>query len=383
MAAKIKEDPLFLIRKKEDESRKELVKNPIKLRKLKEMLNLSVKEKKKHKKSKKNKKEKRKNEKEQQKRRYDSGDDLDGESENERRRGSSSNGRYHTSERKREDRIDHKRRRSGDRSQQTRKRYDSEGSSGLESDDSERDIKMEKKARMKHREKNGTSWTTERRDEGRMKPTRRRERSVSSGSDDSGEDRSRSRGLMKTETRGPKYHERRRGERDRNGDFGKEPQSRRRDEHDVERSSFGRSDKKNDFGKETRRNKRYISSDEEDECRRKKSKNSRIINDDESFASRDAGTRMQNGREYGLVHPKGKRAIRDLNASSKENGGLTSRKGSSSQARHYSSPDSSPDRRHSSKQRSKRESDSDSDNKYKRNKAMKPPARMISSNLSK
>eukprot|EP00794_Sanderia_malayensis_P017331 gene17331-19064_t len=42
MADKIKEDPLFLIKKKEDDSKKELIKNPIKLRKLKEMLNLSV-----------------------------------------------------------------------------------------------------------------------------------------------------------------------------------------------------------------------------------------------------------------------------------------------------------------------------------------------------
>ncbi len=63
MAAKIKEDPLFLIKKKEDDSKKELIKNPIKLRKLKEMLNMSVDDQHKHGKHKKDKHKKHKKEK--------------------------------------------------------------------------------------------------------------------------------------------------------------------------------------------------------------------------------------------------------------------------------------------------------------------------------
>ncbi|XP_065655199.1 pre-mRNA-splicing factor CWC25 homolog [Hydra vulgaris] len=55
--AKVKEDPLFLIKKREEENRKELVQNPIKMRKLKALLQSQEKEKKK-KKSKKSKKEK-------------------------------------------------------------------------------------------------------------------------------------------------------------------------------------------------------------------------------------------------------------------------------------------------------------------------------------
>ncbi|XP_047139259.1 pre-mRNA-splicing factor CWC25 homolog [Hydra vulgaris] len=55
--AKVKEDPLFLIKKREEENRKELVQNPIKMRKLKALLQSHEKEKKK-KKSKKSKKEK-------------------------------------------------------------------------------------------------------------------------------------------------------------------------------------------------------------------------------------------------------------------------------------------------------------------------------------
>jgi len=77
MAAKIKEDPLFLIRKKEEESKKELVQNPIKLRKLKEMLNLSVKEQKKNKKSKKSKHKKDK----ERKRKHQDDSDIDDNSQ--------------------------------------------------------------------------------------------------------------------------------------------------------------------------------------------------------------------------------------------------------------------------------------------------------------
>ena len=82
MAAKIKEDPLFLIRKKEEESKKELIQNPIKLRKLKEMLNLSVKE---QKKSKKAKKSKHKKERKERKRRHDTDSDSEEDSRGDHR----------------------------------------------------------------------------------------------------------------------------------------------------------------------------------------------------------------------------------------------------------------------------------------------------------
>lgn len=62
MAAKIKEDPLFLIRKKEDETKKDLVQNPLKMKQIREMLNLSVGDRHKHKKSKKRKLKKSKKE---------------------------------------------------------------------------------------------------------------------------------------------------------------------------------------------------------------------------------------------------------------------------------------------------------------------------------
>jgi len=56
---KISEDPLFLIKKQEEENRKQLAQNPIKMKKLKELLEGQMKEKKKKEKKKKRKKEKK------------------------------------------------------------------------------------------------------------------------------------------------------------------------------------------------------------------------------------------------------------------------------------------------------------------------------------
>lgn len=60
MASKIREDPLFMIRKREEEKKKEVLKNPVKMKKIREMLQNSLEksEKKKKKKKKKHKKHK-------------------------------------------------------------------------------------------------------------------------------------------------------------------------------------------------------------------------------------------------------------------------------------------------------------------------------------
>ncbi|XP_041433724.1 CWC25 spliceosome-associated protein homolog S homeolog isoform X1 [Xenopus laevis] len=59
MANKIREDPLFMIRKREDEKKREVLKNPVKMKKIREMLQNSLEQK-----SKKKKKEKKKRRKE-------------------------------------------------------------------------------------------------------------------------------------------------------------------------------------------------------------------------------------------------------------------------------------------------------------------------------
>ncbi|XP_056403594.1 pre-mRNA-splicing factor CWC25 homolog isoform X2 [Hyla sarda] len=59
IANKIREDPLFMIRKREDEKRREVLKNPVKMKKIRELLQSSL-----DKKSKKKKKEKKKRKKE-------------------------------------------------------------------------------------------------------------------------------------------------------------------------------------------------------------------------------------------------------------------------------------------------------------------------------
>ncbi|XP_029480562.1 pre-mRNA-splicing factor CWC25 homolog [Oncorhynchus nerka] len=59
MAAKIREDPLFDIKKREEEKRREVLTNPVKMKKIKEMLRQNLEKKDKKKKRKKDKKEKR------------------------------------------------------------------------------------------------------------------------------------------------------------------------------------------------------------------------------------------------------------------------------------------------------------------------------------
>ncbi|KAM3864984.1 pre-mRNA-splicing factor CWC25 homolog [Diretmus argenteus] len=59
MAAKIREDPLFEIRKREEEKKREVLTNPVKMKKIKEMLRQNLEKKDKKKKRKKEKKEKR------------------------------------------------------------------------------------------------------------------------------------------------------------------------------------------------------------------------------------------------------------------------------------------------------------------------------------
>ncbi|XP_060903940.1 pre-mRNA-splicing factor CWC25 homolog [Labrus mixtus] len=59
LAAKIREDPLFEIRKREEEKKREVLSNPVKMRKIKEMLRQNLGKKEKKKKRKKDKKEKK------------------------------------------------------------------------------------------------------------------------------------------------------------------------------------------------------------------------------------------------------------------------------------------------------------------------------------
>ncbi|XP_040043407.2 pre-mRNA-splicing factor CWC25 homolog [Gasterosteus aculeatus] len=59
LAAKIREDPLFEIRKREEEKKREVLSNPVKMKKIKEMLRQNLKQKEKKKKRKKDKKEKK------------------------------------------------------------------------------------------------------------------------------------------------------------------------------------------------------------------------------------------------------------------------------------------------------------------------------------
>ncbi|KAM6174526.1 pre-mRNA-splicing factor CWC25 homolog [Erethizon dorsatum] len=68
MASKIREDPLFIIRKKEEEKKREVLNNPVKMKKIKELLQMSL-----EKKEKKKKKEKRKKHKKHKHRSSSSG----------------------------------------------------------------------------------------------------------------------------------------------------------------------------------------------------------------------------------------------------------------------------------------------------------------------
>ena len=68
LAAKVRDDPLFLIKKKEEEKRKELINNPVKMKQLKQMLQANLeKSKRKKKKKDKSKTRKRKRGKEKEK----------------------------------------------------------------------------------------------------------------------------------------------------------------------------------------------------------------------------------------------------------------------------------------------------------------------------
>ncbi|XP_053309893.1 pre-mRNA-splicing factor CWC25 homolog [Spea bombifrons] len=84
MATKIREDPLFMIRKKEDEQKREVLKNPVKMKKIRELLQSSL-----DKKSKKKKKEKKKRKRER--RSSSSSEDSSSEDEDRSRNRSSRN----------------------------------------------------------------------------------------------------------------------------------------------------------------------------------------------------------------------------------------------------------------------------------------------------
>ncbi|KAM9792878.1 pre-mRNA-splicing factor CWC25 homolog [Neosynchiropus ocellatus] len=80
MAAKIREDPLFQIRKREEEKKREVLTNPVKMKKIKEMLRQNLDKKKKRKKDKKEKKgdkERRKEKKHRKRRSSSSSEDED------------------------------------------------------------------------------------------------------------------------------------------------------------------------------------------------------------------------------------------------------------------------------------------------------------------
>ncbi|KAL9957899.1 hypothetical protein ACROYT_G034854 [Oculina patagonica] len=81
LAAKVRDDPLFLIKKKEEEKRKELLHNPVKMKQLKQMLQANLEKSKKKKKDKKKKSKKEKDGKAKRKERhaersYDSEEDT-------------------------------------------------------------------------------------------------------------------------------------------------------------------------------------------------------------------------------------------------------------------------------------------------------------------
>ncbi|XP_038835092.1 pre-mRNA-splicing factor CWC25 homolog [Salvelinus namaycush] len=85
MAAKIREDPLFDIKKREEEKRREVLTNPVKMKKIKEMLRQNLEKKDKKKKRKKDKKEKRE-EKERRKEKKHKRRSLSSSSEDENKK---------------------------------------------------------------------------------------------------------------------------------------------------------------------------------------------------------------------------------------------------------------------------------------------------------
>ncbi|OCT62106.1 hypothetical protein XELAEV_18043191mg [Xenopus laevis] len=79
LANKIREDPLFMIRKREDEKKREVLKNPVKMKKIREMLQSSLEKKSKKKKEK---KKRRKERMETSSSEEDSSDEEEGRSRN-------------------------------------------------------------------------------------------------------------------------------------------------------------------------------------------------------------------------------------------------------------------------------------------------------------
>jgi len=90
LAAKVRDDPLFLIKKKEEEKRKELLHNPVKMKQLKQMLQANLE---KSKKKKKDKKKKSKREKEGKTKRKERHVERSYESEEETREVANQNGK--------------------------------------------------------------------------------------------------------------------------------------------------------------------------------------------------------------------------------------------------------------------------------------------------
>ncbi|XP_029950235.1 pre-mRNA-splicing factor CWC25 homolog [Salarias fasciatus] len=97
MAAKIREDPLFEIRKREEEKKREVLTNPVKMKKIKEMLRQNLDKKDKKKKRKKEKKE-RERRKEKKHRRRSSSSSSDEDDEKKRRKRKSSHSRDHSAD---------------------------------------------------------------------------------------------------------------------------------------------------------------------------------------------------------------------------------------------------------------------------------------------
>ncbi|XP_069807656.1 pre-mRNA-splicing factor CWC25 homolog [Dendropsophus ebraccatus] len=93
IANKIREDPLFMIRKREDEKRREVLKNPVKMKKIRELLQSSL-----DKKSKKKKKEKKKRKKERRSSssRSSSSDEESGSDQEDRTRSRAPKHRQHS-----------------------------------------------------------------------------------------------------------------------------------------------------------------------------------------------------------------------------------------------------------------------------------------------
>ncbi|XP_069607788.1 pre-mRNA-splicing factor CWC25 homolog [Ranitomeya imitator] len=91
IANKIREDPLFMIRKREDEKRREVLKNPVKMKMIRELLQTSL-----DKKSKKKKKEKKKRKRERRSSPSSGSDEDSNSDQDDRTRSSASKHRPHT-----------------------------------------------------------------------------------------------------------------------------------------------------------------------------------------------------------------------------------------------------------------------------------------------